>query len=280
MVPGGRARLGFCLALVFGCLIEAAVKTLDNSYPITQLLFFRMAFSLPIVLPALPLRALPRANLRRQGARALIQLTGLGCWFLALPHLPLADATALSFTAPLFILVLSILVLGEKVPAATWVALPLGMAGVLAIAPPTGQAGWAGLLVLASAALRALSVVQTRTLTQSDGVGVTVLAFTLTGIAVTAVTLPWVWVPPRPEHWLLLAAIGVMGGISQLLSAWALGNAPASQLAPLDYLRLPVSGALSVVLFQDVPTPLALAGTAAIVAAALVSGRRPRIGAG
>lgn len=271
------APLLFVLGLACGCVIEVLVKSLGGRLPIAELLFFRMLFALPLVLIIGWKRGVERFHLAhpwRHGLRAVVQLGSLGLWFVALPHLPLAAATALSFTAPVFVVVLGMGLLGERPGFRSLLALLLGLAGVALVLRPTYTPLIPAVLVLAAAALRAWSTVQVRQLSQTDGVAAAVLVFTLAGLLLTLPVLPWVWVPPIGDELALLALIGLLGGASQWLAVAALFRAPASQLAPLDYLRLPMAAILAILAWGEVPSVAAMVGFAAILSAAGLARRR------
>jgi drug/metabolite transporter (DMT)-like permease len=259
-------------ALVLGCVIEVLVKRLDGAYPIAQVLFFRMAFSLPVLVVAVLVlgrsAARTTAPLRQMG-RALIQLVAVGCWFQALPGLALGDATALSFTMPLFLVLLSALLTNERPGPRQWLGVALGFPGIIVMAVPTVASGAGAVtLVLASAALRALSLTQSRGLARKDGIAATVIWFTGTSLAATALALPWAWRTPALADLPALMVIGLAGGVSQFLMIAALSRAPTGQLAALDYLRLPLAALLSWLLFGDVLGPLSLVGAGVILVAA------------
>jgi drug/metabolite transporter (DMT)-like permease len=238
-----------------------------------EILFFRNLFALPtIVAWVLAGGGLAAVRIRRPGAHATRSALGLGvmfCTFLALSKLPLAEATVLSFSAPLFATLLSALLLGERVAPHRWMAIAVGFGGVLIAADPGGSAlPPLGVAVGLLAALgTALVVITLRQIGETESATATVFWFNIACLAITALPMPLVLRPHGPAVWLALGAGGVLGGIAQVLTTAAVRYAPVSVLAPFDYLQLAWATVWGLVLFGVPPTIHGALGGVLIVAA-------------
>ncbi len=192
------------------------------------------------------------------------------CFMGALVTMPLAEATAIYFTAPLLMVALSSRWLGESVNRAQWVAVWLGFAGMLLIVRPGGSLPLLGTVLMAISAL-CYAVFQLLTRQLAGQIPAPVQYAHMAGVclAVTAVATVVVWPQrwPNAVEWgiLILGALASCGG--QLLILAAYKRVAASTLAPLNYLQLMLAVAISAWWFGLVPDALTLAGTALIAAA-------------
>ena len=261
-------------------LMGVFVKVLSARYSFLELMFFRNALSLPIVLAA-GLRSGALLRTRRFGGhvvRALSGLLGMGCAFFALALLPLAEQTALNYTQPLFIILLAIPWLGERPGPARWAAVLIGFLGVLVIAAGQG-AGGAGLsrdLVLGCAVgaaggfFGALSTMLVRQLSATEASTTIVLWQALLMAAMTALALPFVWITPSLVDLGLLVLVGLIGGIGQVLNTEAFASAQVSSLATYTYTAVLWAALLGWAVWGEAPGIAMLAGSALIVGAGLV----------
>ncbi|MFC0384490.1 DMT family transporter [Muricoccus vinaceus] len=255
-------------------VMGAVVKVLSARHAFLELMFFRNAFSLPIVLAA-GLRTGALLRTRRLGGhavRAVSGLMGMGCAFLALSMLPLADQTALNYTQPLFIILLAIPWLGERPGPARWAAVLIGFAGVLVIAAGQGLGTGAGLLAgYGVAALGgffgALSTMLVRQLSATEASTTIVLWQALLMTGMTALALPLVWTTPGWADLGLLVLMGLIGGVGQVLNTEAFASAQVSSLGPYTYTGLLWAGLLGWLVWGEAPGLAMLAGSALIVGA-------------
>lgn len=275
-------------ALVLFVAMDTLFKLLTDRYPVPQLAWARFLFSAVLVWGFFALRgggALAWRS-RAPGLQALRSMLLCGCTLFfssALVFLPLADTTAVNFAAPLLTVALAALLLREKVGPRRWLGVALGMAGVLvAIRPPfitgAGAAHPAYLLPLGSAVLFAFYQILTRRLSALDDPRTTILHTGLAATLATSLMLPFVWVPPSLADWGLLAAIGLLGGVSHGMLVLAYARAPASVLAPLSYSQLIWAGVAGFMVFGDIPDRWTLLGAAVILGGGLLTvwpGRRP-----
>ena len=244
-----------------------------------ELVFYRSVFSLPAVLLYVlnreSLSALrpnrPLAHVWRSG----LGLLSMGMTFQALILLPLGEATALNFTAPIFATILSFLILREHVGVHRWAAVLVGFIGVIIVARPGGSAfPIAGLLVALTAALGQGGVTTTlRHLQKSENVVAIVFWFAVAGICVGGALMPFFGRAHDLDAMALVAAGGVAGGIGQLLMTSSL-RAPVSVVSPFDYLQLVGATIFGWLLFSDVPTFSTLAGAALIASSGIYTAWR------
>lgn len=212
-----------------------------------------------------------------QTQSALMQcLRGLGAlgsailFTSSLMFIPLADAAAIGFVSPLFVVLLSALFLGERVTPAHAFAALAGFCGVLLIVKPgSGQFGWTSLIPLASALCWAVALICTRQMSTRESRRVTAAFTALFGLAGSSLILPFVWTMP-PAHTLLpLLALAVVGTLGHVLTVAAYTYLPASRLAPLSYVQLLWVTGLSAIFLNYWPGLWSLIGMAMIVASGL-----------
>lgn len=276
------------MALMLFVAMDALFKLLTDRYAVPQLAWARFLFSMLAVwlFFAITTRGRLPWRSRAPGLQALRSLLLCGCTLFfasALVFLPLADATAVNFAAPILTVALAALLLRERVARLRWLGVLVGLVGVLvAIRPPfitgAGAAHPAYLLPLGSAILYALYQILTRRLAALDDPRTTILHTGLAAMLATTMMLPLVWVPPTAMDWALLAAIGVLGGISHGILVLAYARAPASVLAPLSYSQLLWAGLAGFLVFGELPDRWTLLGAAIILAGGLLAvwpGRRP-----
>ena len=214
-------------------------------------------------------------HLRIHLGRGIAGGTAMICAFYALTKIPLADFTALSFTTPLFILLLAALILGERVGPRRWGAVAVGFLGVLVMTRP-GAGGFDpnALAVLVMALGISIAVVLVKRLPPSESQVTMLTYFCLISMAMSAVPAALVWRAPTATEALLLVAIGVLGIGSQSLMIRAFRAGEASFVAPFEYSRLLFAAALGYFLFAEAPDPWSYLGAAIIVAATLYLARQ------
>jgi len=278
-----RGILLMAAATVFFTLMDVSAKVLSANLPALEIAWARYAGNFLLVAAvALPRRGLAVFATRRPGlqvVRALMLVASTVLFFFAVRYIPLADAVAIGFVAPLFVTALSVPLLGERVGLRRWAAVLVGFAGALVIVRPgLGAVHWAAGLLLAMAVSYALYQVMTRMLAATDDATVTIFYTGFVGAAVLSLVVPFVWV--APTGWLdtaLLAAIGVLGGVGHWLLVLAYRYATASVLAPLHYLTLLWSIVGGYLVWGDFPDGWTLAGAAVLVATGIYVFHRERL---
>lgn len=259
-------------ASVFATM-DALVKWLVAGYPVVQVMAFRSAFALLLVLPILWAGGLGQMATRRPWAhllRSLIGLVAIGCFFQALESLPLAQVTGIFFAAPLMMTALSVPILKERVGPRRWAAVAVGFLGVLLIVRPDHAVLSGGMAAaLAGTVLYAVVMVLIRDMSRTEKTVTIVFWFSLSSTLVSGAMVPWHWVAPSELDFALLAAVGLLGGAGQLLATQAVRMAPVSLVAPFDYLHLVFATAYGWALWRDWPAASTLAGSAVIMVCGL-----------
>jgi drug/metabolite transporter (DMT)-like permease len=261
---------------------NAALRVLTLEIHPMQGQLLRYAFGMLPLLPLLwrvGLRDLQPESMKDQLWRAMLHTVGLSLWFLALPHLPLADMTAISFTNPLFVLVGAAWVLKEPMSTARWVSVAVGFMGVLVVVGQglTGSGGWYSLLMLASAPVFAASFLLTKVLTRRDSVSVIVFWQTL---LVTLLSLPLalaVWTGLSAWQWLMALIGGILGTAGHYCLTRSFASADISATQSVKFVDLLWAAGIGWIVFSDPIRPSTLLGGAIIVASIVGLARYERL---
>lgn len=268
-----RGIVMMLLAVGLLSLMDAGLKELAATYPAMQVAALRAAASWPIVAVWVFTQMAPRELLQVRWPLHLLRgALGVGmisAFVYGVRALPLTTAYTLFFVAPLIITLLSRPFLGEKIGAHRWVAIVGGFAGVLvAMRPDTeGMASWASLAVLVAALGYAISAITVRVLARSDGTPKMVFwLLTLIALGAGALAAPG-WVALKPEHWWLVAGVGVVGAAGQFTITEAFARGEASVIAPLEYTALVWGLAFDALVWQVLPGASTWVGAAIIVVA-------------
>lgn len=265
-------------AIVILVIMDAVIKWLSADYPTMQIVFFRAFFGLvPVLLWLTVSRRWAALRTKRPGAhifRGLIGTAAAFCFFLAFRHMPLADAYAIAFTAPLFITALSVPILREAVGIHRWSAVAIGFAGVVIMLQP-GVEGMAGFLsigalaALAGAFFFALSMVLIRTFGRTETNAAMVFYAALVMVTVSACALPFGFVMPTAGDLALFIAVGLLGGTAVLGVTEAFKTAPAAILAPFEYTAMVWGVAVGFVVWGDLPNRWIIAGSVVVIGSGL-----------
>jgi drug/metabolite transporter (DMT)-like permease len=268
-----RAALWMAAASTAFAAMIILIRHLTASFDPLQVVFFRNVFGLIAMLPWLVghgIGALRTQRLGLHALRATIGIVSMICWFTALSLMPLAQATALSFTAPIFTSVLAVIFLGEVMRLRRWSATAVGLLGTLIIVRP-GYASVepAALLAIASALLGAASPIFVKIMarTESTGAIVTYMVLFMTPISLVPALL--VWQQPSLAEIGFAALLGLAGTLGHLCLTRALANADATVVVPFDYLRLPVVALIAYLAFAEVPAIWTWIGGAIIAASSV-----------
>jgi drug/metabolite transporter (DMT)-like permease len=269
--------IGLRVGAVAGFAVMAAMIKLGHAAGIStvELTFYRFAFGLPPLLLWIAWsRNYAMWRTERPFAhawRAAAGLTTMVLAFSALKYLPLAEATTLSFAAPLFAVILAALVLGEKVGRHRWSAVALGFAGVLVvIRPDSSHLPPTGLLLAGLAAFGVgVTTITIRQIGSTEGTQTIVLWFSLLSILAIGALMPFYGRAHAGGEWLILFALGSFGGIAQLLLTASLRFAPVPVVVPFDYTQLLWAVLLGWLVFADEPASTTWIGAAIIIASGL-----------
>lgn len=264
-------------------LMDAGMKQLAVGYPSLQVTFLRGAASLPFVLVWVLASAGPRSLIpRRWGLhllRGLLGMVMIGCFVFALRDLPLSTAYSIYFVAPLIVAALSVPLLGERVGPRRWVAIGIGLLGVIVVLRPGGEGfiSIPGLMVLAAATAYAVAAITVSLLTRTDTSQSMVVWF-LVIMAIGAGLLAWPgWVPMRLADAPLVAGMGLAGALGQIALTRAFQLGEASMIAPLEYTGLVWVIGWDLLFWQQLPDAFTWAGAAIIMASGLYLLHRERV---
>ncbi|HZF27931.1 MAG TPA: DMT family transporter [Gammaproteobacteria bacterium] len=274
-----RGALLKLVSVLFLASMAACVKYLGAAIPSGETVFVRGLISL-VVLAFIAWRVeglhlLKTANLRSHALRSLSGTASMFCWFTALTLIPLADFTAITFTAPMFLTVLAMLFLGERIHAYRWTALGVGFAGVLIMVGPHLSFGGGSLgvgLSLGAAVFSAVAMMFLRSMSGSGGEHAITITFyfSMTSMIVAAFTAVAGWPMPTAEQWTFIVLIGVLGVFGQLLMTWSYRYAEASMIAPLDYANLLFAVLYGYFFFGETPYVSVWIGAPLVIAAGLI----------
>jgi drug/metabolite transporter (DMT)-like permease len=265
-------------AVALFSVMSALVKAMGATYPVTQLMFFRNAAALP---PALAILAgtggLSALRTRRPFGhllRAAIGMGAMGSGFFALSVMPLVDATALSFTHPMFLTLLAIPLLGERVGVHRVGAVAAGFLGVLVLSlgqggfrASIGAVGLAAGLTNAFLSACASLLIRKLSITESSATITAWQSLLMTGLC--SLLLGFGWITPPPRDLLLLVGIGLCGGFAQYWMTQAYRYGPASVVSAFTYTGIVWAVLFGMLVWNERPGMQVLAGATIVIAAGL-----------
>jgi drug/metabolite transporter (DMT)-like permease len=267
---------------MFSCM-DTTMKLLSAHYPATQVTALRSLSSLPLLCGYMLYRGAFTGIFRIRWPmhlfRALLGIIMLTTFAFGLKSLSLAEAYSIFFIAPALITALSVWVLKEHVGTGQWVAIAVGLLGVLVVLRPEG-AGFlslGGLAILAAAACYAVSAISARVLARTDSTE-SMMFWLLTLMATGAVALSFnSWVPVRAEHGWILLALALSGFFGQLAITKAFSTGKASIVAPFEYTALAWGVAIDWLLWHALPDGYTLLGAGIIIASGIYLVRREAV---
>ncbi len=271
-----RAACLIAGAVLCFTLLDATIKFLAQRHPVPLLVWARYGVQAVAMLlwfaPSMGRGLLRTRRLPLQIGRGVILVGSSLFFFTALRFLPLAEATALSYLTPMLVVLLSTLLLRERLLGRRIAFVLVGVAGMLLVVRPGTEVFQpAALLVLGSASLHALFQIFTRKLAGED-IRVTLFYPAIVGTVLTTAALPWMDGPVRGS-WAdaaLIVAAGLLGTLGHFMFIRAFQHAPASALTPFTYLQLVWATLIGWAAFGRYPDGLALVGMAVIAGSGLV----------
>lgn len=256
-------------------LMNAVVKYLGIRYPAAEVVFARnlghLCFVAIVFGPRFGTKLFVTRAPKLQMLNGALLLTSTIFFFTAVSTMPLAEATAITFMAPILVAVLAGPLLGERVGLPRWLAIAGGFAGMLVIVRPgAGVLDLGAALCFGSALCYALYQIVTRRIAAHDAAAVTTAYSGLVATVISVFAVPFFWRTPESlVHLLLFASLGVFGGIGHYCVAKAFTYAHVSVVAPFHYVQLIGASALGFLWFGDLPDLYAWAGSALIVASGI-----------
>lgn len=265
--------------------MSTLVKIVAHRVPPGEVVFFRSAFAIPVILVWLVATRGLRTGLATRNYmghvwRGLAGTAAMGFGFAGLGLLPLPEVTAIGYAAPLLTVVFAAMFLGEEVRAFRFLAVAIGLVGVLIIVSPRLTAlseGTVGatealgaMVVLTGAVFAALAQVFVRRLVSVETTSAIVFFFSLNSALLALVTLPFGWNWPDLPTAALLVVIGLLGGVGQVFLTSAYRHADASVVAPFDYASMLLSIVIGYVGFGEVPGSATVLGAGIVILAGIL----------
>lgn len=277
------AALWMVASGVFFTGLSGTIRHLGQAMHPFEVAFFRNLFGLAFMLPWLlsaGLEGLKTSRLSLYLLRCVLGLASMLCWFTALAWLPIAQAVALSFTAPIFATIMAAVFLKETVRLRRWTATTVGLIGVIVILWPqlTASSGGTqtqgiGLAILSTLLSVIVSLIVKRlSATEPANAIVTYMVLIMTPMSLVPAIPHWTW--PPVDTWFWLVAMGALGSLGHICYVRAFAMADASAVMPYDYTRLLVAALIGWLAFGELPTIYTWIGAAIIVASAIYIAHR------
>lgn len=274
--------------------MASLIKAVSHAVPPGEVVFFRSAFAVPVILVWLVATRALRSGLATANPlghfwRGLMGTAAMGFGFAGLGLLPLPEVTAIGYAAPLLTVVFAAMFLGETVRAFRIFAVALGMAGVIIVLSPrltalrsgeiAAEEALGAIVVLVGAVFTALAQVFVRHLVTEEKTSAIVFYFSVNSALLALVTVPFGWAMPDATTAAMLVTTGLLGGVGQVLLTSAYRHADASVVAPFEYASMLLAIAVGYFVFGEVPGRAVLAGAALVVVAGiLIIWREGRLG--
>ena len=278
-LPGNlRGIVLVVLAGAFYSIMSGLIKHLGGRIPSVEIVFFRAAVVLTLLVPVLTRSGLASLKTRRPRLhfmRVVLTVIALNATYFALTTMPLADFTAITFSRSLFATVFAVIFLGEMVGRHRWVATAAGFVGVIVILRPGGDSFEpAALFALLAACSVAGVMIIVRKLSSTEKMVTMMVYPAVFVVAVMAAPAAWLWVTPTRDELVLLVGMSLISLAAQWCFIQAFRVGETSALAPVDYVRLLFATLVGMAFFGEVPDWATVAGSVIIIASTLYSVRR------
>jgi len=284
VTPSAKENLQSIYAMVAAvamfAFMDASMKVLAEHYPAVQVTLLRCLSSMPLVCAYIAWRGkfTGITNIRwpLHLLRGVIGIAMLSLFAYALKSLPLSETYSIFFIAPALVTALAVFILREKVGLGQWVAIIVGLAGVLVVLRPDGTSfiSLAGLAVLGSAVCYAVSAIASRILARTDAPE-HIMFWVLAMMGIGVAPLAWQqWTPVLMAHWVPLVVLAVTGFFGQLALTRAFSIGKASIVAPFEYTALAWGVGIDWMLWQTLPDMYTLLGAAIIIGSGIYLVRR------
>lgn len=274
---GGRAVAAGILLMILAVglftVMNTFVKLIGPEYHPFEAVFFRNVVAVFLVIPfVLASGGLGTLKTRRPFGHMLRAVSGIlsnVCFFAAYQRIALADGMVVSMAVPIFATLLAVPLLGEKVGWRQWAAILVGFAGVLIALKPGGGIQTGSLFALGGTLAWAVTILFVKKLSATETPYTIVFYYMLSGAAIAAAIMPWVWVTPTPRVLLYYLGAGVVGGLAQIAMTTALKLAPASVVSPFEYTQIGWAVLFDLALWGVSPSATTLVGAAIVVGTGL-----------
>ncbi|MFB2531483.1 DMT family transporter [Paracoccus sp. p4-l81] len=271
------------VSVILFTIMAALIKDVSARVPSGQVVFFRSAFAIPVILIWIAARGELATGLRTTNTmshvwRGLVGTAAMGLSFLGVGLLPLPESTAIGFAMPLLTVIFAAMFLGEEVRAFRLSMVALGLAGVLIVlAPRMGGSGdmsaqqtLGAIATLAGAAFAALAQIFISRMVHTERTSAIVFWFSVTASVLSLASVPFGWVLPGAVDAAVLIGIGLIGGVAQIFLTSSYRFADASVVAPFDYLSMVGALAIGYWVFGDIPSLTMLTGAGLVILAGIM----------
>jgi drug/metabolite transporter (DMT)-like permease len=268
-----KGALYMTAAAFLFAVMNTLVRWVSAEIPPLEIAFFRNFFAFISMLPWMITKGFAGLRTSRLGlhmVRAVFGVLAMSFWFTAISIVPLANAIALNFTMPFFIVAGAAVFLGEKVGLRRWSAIGVGFVGMLVILRPgITEVSPVMALPIAAAVFMAVSALLLKHMSSTESAGTSVLYMNLLMMPLSLVPAMFVWIWPQWDVLLQLAVLGFLAMLAHLALARSYAEADISAIMPFDYARLPFIALFAFVMFGEVAEIWTWIGAAIIAASAL-----------
>ena len=280
MSHANRGVIFMVLSTIAFSVMHAGVRHVSPDLHPFQTVFLRNLFGFMVFLPVILRHGagfLKTARLPVHGLRALLNVVAMAAFFASLGLTPLARVTALSFTAPIFTAILSVLILGETFRIRRWTAIVFGFLGTLIILRPgIADIDLGSLFALLAASIWGVTMIVIKILGRTES-SLTITGYMnllLCALSIIPAILVWQW--PKPEIWMWLVFIGISGTLAQLALAQALKETETTIVMSFDFLKLVWASVLGYLFFFEIPDNFIWLGAAIIFSSGVYIAYRER----
>ena len=275
--PSLQGAIWMTLSAVLFAVQAGIVRYMSADFHFVEISFFRALFGIVVMAPWLArhgLGILRTPHTKMYVARGALSTVAMYGWFGSLTLIPLADATAISFTFPLFIAFAGVLILREPAHATRWIALGVGLAGTLIVVRPGFQEVNVGVfMVVGGGVCIAFSAMILKVMLRTDPPDKAAIYQSIYMLPIALVGALFVWQWPTWDQWLWAFALGAASTTAQRLYSRAFATGDVGSIAPFDFTRLPFAIAIGFVFFSQLPDVWTVAGGVVIFISSIYAGR-------
>lgn len=278
-IPLAMQAIGFMIAsMACFSVMNICIRYVSFDMHTTQIVFLRNLFSIFILFPWVARCGISAVKTQRVGRhflRGTIGVCGMQLWFYCVATLPLNDATALSFTAPIFTTIFAVLFLREPAGWHRWLAIFVGLVGALVIIRPNpDNMQWDAMVVLAATSMWAIANMLVKTLTTTEPANRIVFYMSIFMAVWSLPAAVWFWHTPTCEQLVLIVGVAIASTGAHVCLVSAYARADVVVLMPFDFFRLVFTAALAYLAFGEVADEWTWGGGAIIVGSAAYIARR------
>ena len=260
-------------------IMDILVKIMSESYPTGELVFFRGFFGLIPIFFIIPKdrykNLFQTTKLKLHLSRAFAGTFGMICIFLGVKFLPIAEAITITFAAPIFATIFSMIFLGEEVKIFRWIAIVVGLSGVLIILKPgTELFTIYSIFPLMFCIFFGIIAVLIKQLSKTEPVWLISFYFSLSITILSFFTIPNGWVMPSIYDFILLSLVGIFGGVANLWLSTSYKYSEVSLVTPLKYLSLVFAIIFGYLIWNEIPTHKTLIGSILVIFSTMIIFRR------